>query len=364
MIHQEDYDYDLSEEEQYFEGYDALSVHEVMLNDKPRMDFYHSVLSKEEIQNQIVVDVGAGSGVLSCWAAKAGSKHVFAIEASSISKLLPATLLENNMHDVVSLIPYSVKNLVEKGVDSFIEEYSFIKSHPSGISVIVSEWMGFYLLHEGMLEAVLMARDFFQEVNDTLGVSTRIQLIPSEGHIYAAPISLLPIQEENKKKWENIYGLNFSSLGALGLEERLESSSPLIESIPESCLLHEGKEAWSFDFCSLKIEELDHLTSSCTFSFPTSERFKKTLLRSGSNSVAVDGIVVWFSVSHKAHTLDTSPLCPPTHWKQTTILLPKEYRDDKIVSFSNADMDSLTVNLEMRISDAFKRCYQISYELQ
>lgn len=363
-MYQEDYDQEQSEDDQYFEAYNSMSVHEVMLNDKPRMNFYKSVLAESEIKNHVVVDVGAGSGVLSCWAAKAGAKHVFSIEASSIRNILPRIFEENCIQDVVSLLPYSVEQLVKNGVESFIQKFSFLKSHPTGVSVIVSEWMGFYLLHEGMLEAVLKARDFFVEVNKALGVSTPIQLIPSKGSIQAAPISLNPLHDENKKKWENIYGLNFSCLGALALEEKLESSSPVIETFPDSCLIHEGQEACHFDFSSMTCDELDHLISSCEFHFSTSERFQEILLQSSTGSVSVDGILVWFSVSYKTHTLDTSPSSPPTHWKQTAILLPKEYRDNKTVSFSASDTDPLTINLEMKISDNYKRCYQISYELQ
>lgn len=32
---------------------------------------------------------------------------------------------------------------------------------PEKVDVIVSEWMGFYLLHEAMLESVIVARDRF-----------------------------------------------------------------------------------------------------------------------------------------------------------------------------------------------------------
>lgn len=33
------------------------------------------------------------------------------------------------------------------------------------VDIIVSEWMGFYLLHEGMLDDVLLGRDKFLKPN-------------------------------------------------------------------------------------------------------------------------------------------------------------------------------------------------------
>lgn len=362
-MHEENYDHDQSEDDQYFDAYNALSVHELMLNDAPRMDFYKSVLVESEVKGKVVVDVGAGSGVLSCWAAKCGAEHVFAIEASSLSEILPNVFLANNVQDNVSIIPFTVDKVVTKGVDTFIHDFPFIKNHSGGISLVISEWMGFYLFHEGMLEAVLKARDFFREVNKALGVTSDLQLIPSEGHLYAAPISLDPMREKYRKEWENIYGLNFSSLGLLALEEKLELSSPLIDIIPESCLLHDGCEAWKFNFLTISSNELEDLSSSCKFHFSSSSIFKEYLARTTSKQVAMDGIAIWFSVSYKFHVLNTSPFSPPTHWKQTAILLPKEYRDRKSVSFSLSEDDLLSVNLNMKKSISFKRCYQITYEL-
>lgn len=52
---------------------------------------------------------------------------------------------------------------------------------PQGLKVdaIVSEWMGFYLLHEGMLDSVLFARDMFLK-NDG-------HMFPESAVVYVAP---------------------------------------------------------------------------------------------------------------------------------------------------------------------------------
>lgn len=47
------------------------------------------------------------------------------------------------------------------------------------VDAIVSEWMGFYLLHEGMLDSVLFARDKFLNEGG--------EMFPETAVIYIAP---------------------------------------------------------------------------------------------------------------------------------------------------------------------------------
>ena len=62
----------------YFDAYDDLSVHELMLKDAPRtLAYKHFVEGNPALfKDKVVVDVGAGTGILSLFAAKAGAKHV------------------------------------------------------------------------------------------------------------------------------------------------------------------------------------------------------------------------------------------------------------------------------------------------
>ena len=55
---------------------------------------------------------------------------------------------------------------------------------PEDVDIIVSEWMGFYLLHESMLDSVIFARDKYLKKNPC-GI-----MLPSHATIYTAPCSM------------------------------------------------------------------------------------------------------------------------------------------------------------------------------
>jgi predicted RNA methylase len=60
----------------YFKSYGDLSVHQIMLRDQPRVLAYRRFFEENahHIKGKTVMDVGAGTGILSLFAAGAGAK--------------------------------------------------------------------------------------------------------------------------------------------------------------------------------------------------------------------------------------------------------------------------------------------------
>ncbi len=63
----------------YFESYGNIEIHKEMLSDEARVDNYRAALNALSF-GKAVVDVGAGTGLLSLMAMDAGAKCVYAIE--------------------------------------------------------------------------------------------------------------------------------------------------------------------------------------------------------------------------------------------------------------------------------------------
>ena len=59
-----------------------------MLEDTPRMNAYHSAImqNKKCFRDRVVLDMGSGTGVLAMWAAMAGAKKVYAVEATPMAR--------------------------------------------------------------------------------------------------------------------------------------------------------------------------------------------------------------------------------------------------------------------------------------
>lgn len=95
------------------------------------------------------MDVGAGSGILSLFAAQAGAKRVYAVEASRSAENARKLIKANGYDNVIYVLESRIEDLTADQV-------------PEGkVDVIISEPLGTFLLNERMLETYVIARDMF-----------------------------------------------------------------------------------------------------------------------------------------------------------------------------------------------------------
>ncbi|XP_017858437.1 PREDICTED: probable protein arginine N-methyltransferase 6.1 [Drosophila arizonae] len=273
----------------YFTEYENLEVHELMLRDRPRQEAYYNAImkNKELFKDKVVMDVGAGTGILSAFCAQAGARLVYAIEASNLATKVALDLIEDN----------GLTNIV-KVIHSQIEDF-VLPSSAEKVDIIISEWMGFYLLHEGMLDSVLFARDNFLKPNGLL--------FPSECTIYVAPCSVPSLYDY----WQNVDGVN---MGKFASKLRLQKSTrPEITQLTPNDLLHEGIVFHWMSLLDVSTQELNEI------------RFKDVVATQIAGKH--QGFCIWFEVQfpgEESVVLSTSPLAPETHWKQCVVVLPEE----------------------------------------
>ncbi len=69
---------------QYFQFYGYLSQQQNMMQDYIRTSTYQRAIlaNMKDFKDKVILDVGAGSGILSFFAQQAGAKKVFAVEGS------------------------------------------------------------------------------------------------------------------------------------------------------------------------------------------------------------------------------------------------------------------------------------------
>ena len=79
---------DRTSKDYYFDSYAHHAIHEEMLKDEVRTRTYEMAIKHNAhlFRDKVVLDVGAGTGILSMFASQVGAKHVYAVDCSSIAE--------------------------------------------------------------------------------------------------------------------------------------------------------------------------------------------------------------------------------------------------------------------------------------
>ena len=136
---------EMTSKDYYFDSYAHFGIHEEMLKDEVRTLTYRNSMyhNKHLFKDKIVLDVGCGTGILSMFAAKAGAKQVYGVDMSGIVEQARTIVDKNGFTDKVSIIRGKIEE---------------IKLPVEKVDIIISEWMGYCLFYESMLDSVLFAR--------------------------------------------------------------------------------------------------------------------------------------------------------------------------------------------------------------
>uniref|UniRef100_A0A3B5MBE1 type I protein arginine methyltransferase n=1 Tax=Xiphophorus couchianus TaxID=32473 RepID=A0A3B5MBE1_9TELE len=219
-------------------------------------DFRESINIGLIQSEKVVLDVGCGTGILSMFAAKAGAKRVIAVDQSEIIYQAMDIVRSNQLENITL-----IKGRIED-----------IKLPVEKVDIIISEWMGYFLLFESMLDSVLYARDCYLADG----------VYPDLCNISLAAVGDAQKHQDRFAFWEDVYGFNMACMKTAVVPEAV------VEVVQAETLISEPAVV---QVNILTIQKSEPLCTVIRISF-----------------------LVTFS---------TGPQVTKTHWKQTVFLLEK-----------------------------------------
>jgi len=280
------------DQERELESYSNLGTHREMLEDEVRTRAFREAIF-QTCRGQVVMEVGCGTGILSVFAAQAGALKVIAVEASpKMAEHAQEVVDHNGFAETVSVVSGYVEDVAEE-VDALLQE----ANHGPEVGVLISEWMGFMLVCEGMFPSVTFARDRWLMEGGCM--------IPQVCRVWAAPFSHKQLIDRVTGYWTTRpYGVDLSSLACKALAQFL--TQPVIEVVHET--LAPAIELLILDCSKATAEEVEDQCLS----------FECSIAQAGP----FHGFAVWFTCELvPGISFSTGPETVSTHWSQTLLFL-------------------------------------------
>ncbi|MEH6589989.1 MAG: class I SAM-dependent methyltransferase [Halioglobus sp.] len=259
--------------------YSSVIGHQHMVFDKVRNDAYARAILDAITPESVVLDIGAGLGVLGLMAAKAGARKVYLVEPQSMGSLTSEVASLNGLVNVECIQATAETLQLEEKVD-----------------VITSVFTGNFALTEDLLPSLFLARDRFLKPGGLM--------LPDLARMWAVPVTCDKTVEKYIDIWDGIVtsedglGVDYSAL-------KLNAKNTV-----------HYRQFFEKEFTALAdpqmIEEIDFHTAvraECRSS--NSFRLKKT-----GDCHAWLG---WFTARLGEEWLSTSPFEPATHWSQACL---------------------------------------------
>jgi len=259
------------------EPFSDLEMHLWMLADETRASAYEKAIGLAVREGDVVADVGAGTGLLSMMACRAGASRVYAIEETSVAVLARRIIDDNGMSDRIVLLEGNSRTL----------------SLPEPADVVVSETIGSFVFSEGILGTLHDARSRFLRPGGTL--------VPGRILIHMTPIECW---REGIGFWERpVGGFDYTAAREhvahgvpaaarkIGAEGRLSPPGLLYD--------------------------LDFTVGEDRFAFERELEF-----RSRRDGTLHGFLGTWEAILHGDVALHCDPEAPPVHWPPLHFRLP------------------------------------------
>ena len=260
--------------------YAEFEVHRTMIRDRVRTDAFRRAINSVVRPGDIVLDVGAGSGILSMFAARAGAARVYAVERTPIAGLAEQLAAANEVADTVTVIHGDVIDI----------------ELPEPVDVIVSEWLGGFGIDEGMLAPVIAARDRWLKPGGVM--------IPHTVTAWTALVHDRYLADMIEFLREDPFGLKLEVLVEDTVNEIIYSGT--FRHLAADDVRSEPRQLWTTNADRIPLEQAQAPHQAETL-LPVHERG------------TANALALWFSAElAPGISLSVGPGDPPTHWGMTT----------------------------------------------
>ena len=242
-------------------------------------------------KGKTVLDVGCGTGILCMFAAKAGAKKVYGLECASIYNQAVEIVAQNGFSNTITLIQGKVEDIHEKVTAQLIADTGAAK-----VDIIISEWMGYFLLYESMLDTVIYARDKWLAPGGAL--------FPDKAQLFVCALEDGEYRERKLEFWNNVYGFDMTCI------KQLAQLEPLVDCADPEQVMSDSAQLLEIDLYTTTKEALD---------------FQSDFTLTANRTDYTHALCCYFNVEFSRTTnklkMSTGPKSKYTHWKQVIFYL-------------------------------------------
>jgi len=149
-----------------------LDEHREYLSDTARMAAYTAAIAEVVRAGDVVLDLGAGTGILGLLACRAGARRVYAVDAGSMIEVAREVCRANGYDDRVT----------------FVKKLSLDAELPERVDVIVADQIGRFGFDAGILQYFADARRRFLKPGG--------RLVPNRIRMWVAPVEAAALRDQ------------------------------------------------------------------------------------------------------------------------------------------------------------------------
>jgi SAM-dependent methyltransferase len=256
------------------DAYAQLALHRLMLRDELRNEAYRRAIAQVVKPGQVVLDMGAGTGILSIFAAQAGARKVYAVERTDIVTVAREMVARNGFADRIEVIHADLEDV----------------DLPEKVEVIISEWMGGLGVDENMLTPLVLARNRW--------LVSGGKIVPERVTAWLAPAWMHDLDEGLAHWRARPHGVDMTVIADISANDLLMTQAH----ITTDDLLAPPQMLWTHDAYTCSLAEADR-------SFVSTQVF--TAARTGKLSA----LATWFTADMCDGCVLTNAVgAPDTHW--------------------------------------------------